>query len=168
MPSILFVCTANQFRSPLAAAFLVKFLESENRIDGWTVGSAGTWTMPGQPASLSALLIADRLGLPGLKTHLTREVDQSILDGADLILMMEIGQLEAIASEFHTVFGRSMLLSEIVDGVHYDIPDPADSLNDPDDVASELQMLIEKGGNKILKLAESLHSARQIYGESDS
>ena len=168
MPSILFVCTANQFRSPLAAAFLVKFLESENRIDGWTVGSAGTWTEPGRPATALAVRLADRSGLPGLRQHLTREVSQELLDQFDLILIMEMGQLEAIASEFHTVFGRSMLLSEIVDGVPYDIPDPVDPFNDPQDVATELQMLIEKGGDKILKMAESLHRARQIFGESDS
>ena len=68
---------------------------------------AGTLVNPNRAETL---VVADRLGLPGLITHFTREVDQSILDGADLILMMEVGQLEAIASEFHTVFGRSMLL----------------------------------------------------------
>jgi len=168
MPSILFICTANQFRSPLAAAFLLKQIGSDQRSDDWSVGSAGTWTKPGLPAASLAIQIAKRLDLPGLDGHRTRLVSQELLEGYDLILMMETGQLEAIASEFHAVFGRSMLLSEVVDGIPYDIPDPVDLRNDPNEVASELQMLIEKGGNKILKLAESLHSARQIIGESKS
>jgi len=168
MPSILFICKANQFRSPLAAAFLLKLIGSDHRTDEWSVGSAGTWTEPGLPAASLAIKIANRLDLPGLDGHRTRLVSQELLEGYDLILMMETGQLEAIASEFHAVFGRSMLLSEVVDGIPYDIPDPVDLRNDPDEVASELQMLIEKGGNKILKLAESLHSARQIIGESKS
>ena len=168
MPSVLFICRANQFRSPLAAAFLLKQIESDHRAEEWSVGSAGTWTKPGQPAASVARRIANRLDLPGLGDHRTRQVSRELLDGYDLILMMETGQLEAIASEFHAVFGRSMLLSEVVDGIPYDIPDPVDLRNDPNEVASELQMLIEKGGNKILKLAESLHSARQIIGESKS
>jgi len=168
MPSILFVCTANQFRSPLAAAFLLKLIGSDHGTEEWRVESAGTWTEPGRPAASLALRIAKRLNLPGLNEHRTCQVSQELLDGYDLILMMETGQLEAIASEFHTVFGRLMLLSEIVDGVPYDIPDPVNVMNDPDEVASELQMLIEKGGNKILKLAESLHQARQILREGVS
>jgi len=167
MPSILFVCTANQFRSPLAAAFLNRWIGTHHPAEEWNVESAGTWTEPGRPATALAVRLAGRSGLPGLRQHLTREVSQELLDQFDLILIMEMGQLEAIASEFHTVFGRSMLLSEIVDGVPYDIPDPVDPFNDPQDVATELQMLIEKGGDKILKMAESLHRARQIYGESD-
>jgi hypothetical protein len=61
-----------------------------------------------------------------------------------------------------------MLLSEIVDGIAYNIVDPANPDNDPDEVASELQMLIQKGGNKILNFAQSLHRARQVLGKGDS
>jgi hypothetical protein len=46
--------------------------------------------------------------------------------------------------------------------------DPANPDNDPDEVASELQMLIQKGGNKILNFAQSLHRARQVLGKGDS
>ena len=166
MPSVLFICRANQFRSPLAAAFLLKQIESGG--EEWSVGSAGTWTKPGQPAASVAITIANRLNLLGLDEHRTRQVGRELLDGYDLILTMETGQLEAIASEFQAVADRSRLLSEVVDGLPYDIPDPVGLLNDPEEVASELQMLIEKGGHKILKLAETLHQARQILREGDS
>jgi protein-tyrosine-phosphatase len=167
MPSILFICTANQFRSPLAAAILRKHLATHPCPGDWHIASAGTWTQPGLPAAASAIKLAQKLSLPGLNDHTTQTVTQQLLDGYDLILMMEVGQLEAIASEFHTVFGRSMLLSEVVDGVPYDIPDPIDVTSDPSEVASELQMLIEKGAGKILKLAKTLHEARNISGEMD-
>ena len=168
MPSVLFVCRANQFRSPLAAALFLKRLGSAHRACEWQVGSAGTWTDPGLPAAPSAVKIAEKLGLPGVKSHLTQQVSQQLLDAYDLILMMEMGQLEAVASEFHTVFGRSMLLSEAADGIPYDIPDPVDSANDADDVVSELRMLIDRGGDKIIKLAETLHEARNIMGEHEA
>jgi protein-tyrosine phosphatase len=168
MPSVLFVCRANQFRSPLAAAFLLKQIRSDHRAEEWSVGSAGTWTKPGQPAASMAMRIANRLDLVGLNEHRTRQVSRELLDGYDLILTMETGQLEAIASEFYAVSDRAMLLSEVAEGTLYDIPDPVGLMNDPEEVATELQMLIEKGGEKILKLAETLHQASQIQREGDS
>ena len=120
------------------------------------------------PAATLAVKVANRLGLAGLKEHHTRQVSQELLHKYDLILVMETGQLEALASEFRNVFGRLMLLSEVVDGIPYDIPDPVDAVNDPEEVASELQMLLDKGGQKILDLAASLHIARQIHNENES
>jgi protein-tyrosine phosphatase len=168
MPSVLFVCTANQFRSPFAAACLIDFIQQVNPLEKWRVESAGTWTKPGLPASPLALQNAHRLGLRGLEVHITRQVNQELLDQFDLILVMETGHLEAIASEFPNVLGRMMLLSEIVDGTPYSILDPADQGSDPDEVASELQMLIQRGGRKILKLAKTLHYARRALDEGDS
>jgi protein-tyrosine phosphatase len=167
MPFILFVCTANQFRSPIAAACLINFIRRENSPEKWKVESAGTWTKPGLPAAPLALQIAQRLGLHGLESHITRQVSQELLDQVDLILVMETGHLEAIASEFPNVYGRLMLLSEIVDGIPYDILDPADRGNDPNEVVSELQMLIQRGGNKILDWAHSFHRARQVLDQGD-
>ena len=167
MPFVLFVCTANQFRSPIAAACLIDFIRQENSPGKWRVESAGTWTKPGLPAASLALQIAQRFGLRGLESHVTQEVSQELLDQFDLILVMEINHLEAIASEFHNVFGRLMLLSEIVDGIPYNILDPSAPGNDPNEAASELQILIQRGGNKILDFAQSLHLARQVLDQGD-
>src|SRR5271157_1892556 len=109
MPSVLFVCTANQFRSPIAAACLINFIRQEDTPKKWRVESAGTWTKPGLPVSPLALQIAQQLGLRGLESHITHQVSQELLDEFDLILVMESGHLEAIASEFHNVFGRLMM-----------------------------------------------------------
>lgn len=157
MPSILFVCTANQFRSPLAAAFLLKLVETGKSTEEWRVESAGTWIRPGLPCSPAAVKIAEQLGLPGLNMHRTRQVSTELLDSYDLILVMERGQREAIISEFPSIIGKTRLLSEMVEDLPYDIPDPVGLKNDLGDVASELKELIEKGGNNILKLAVSLH-----------
>ena len=162
MPSILFVCTANRFRSPLAAAFLIKSMGKSSGETGWRVESAGTWTEPGLPASAAAITIGEQLDLPGLKSHLTRQVSKELLDGYDLVLTMERGQLEAILSEFRDASGRTMLLSEVVDGLPYDIPDPIDLSNDPGEVASELEALIDKGADKILKTAAAKSLSRGI------
>ena len=167
MPSILFVCTANQFRSPIAAASLINFIRRENLPGNWIVESAGTWTKPGLPVSPLALRIAQGLGLCGLECHVTQVVSQELLDQFDLILVMDSGHLEAIDNEFPNICGRLILLSEFVDGISYDIVDPADPNNGPDEVACELQMLIQRGANKILDFAQSLHRARQALEQSD-
>lgn len=49
MPSVLFACTANRFRSPIAAARFSHCLQNEVDVQDWRVGSAGTWAEPGLP-----------------------------------------------------------------------------------------------------------------------
>jgi protein-tyrosine-phosphatase len=156
MPSVLFICTANQFRSPIAAACLLKNMEQENTHRKWIVESAGTWTRAGLPAPDIALQIANQLGLNGLDGHLTRQIDKKLLNEFDLIIVMENGHKEAICTEFPSVCDRLYLLSEVVDSSLYDISDPADPNINPKDVGGEIHMLITRGKGKILQLAESL------------
>ena len=155
MPSILFVCTANQFRSPIAAACLLKQIEQENLDHKWKVESAGTWANNGLRAPVIALQVAATLGLSGLESHHTRQVEQDLLDPCDLVIVMETGHREAIRIEFPSVRWRLYLLSEIVDGIPYDIPDPAHLGVDPFDVGRELYKMVAQGKEEILQLAES-------------
>ena len=73
MPLILFVCTANRFRSPIAAACTEQKLQKADLANKWTVISAGTWTTEGIPAHPRAVMAAAALGLD-LTAHRTREV----------------------------------------------------------------------------------------------
>ena len=160
MPSILFVCTANQFRSPLAAACLQKIVEQEPYAKQWTIESAGTWTPARVPAPKLTLQIAKYFELSGVDKHLSRQIDRNLLNQFDLILVMEEGHKEAITSEFPSVRGRVFLLSEIVDDIPYDIPDPATTVADPRTVALEIRDLITRGKEKILARADALASSR--------
>jgi len=74
MPSVLFVCTANRFRSPIAAALFLKALKDQGVKGSWSVGSAGTWAVSGQPVLTSVLEVAQDYGLD-LSTHRSRHVD---------------------------------------------------------------------------------------------
>jgi protein-tyrosine phosphatase len=159
MPSILFVCTANQFRSPLATACFSRLIEQEqNDSKKWLVESAGTWAEDGVPAPAITLQVAGSLGLPGLDRHLTRQVELHLLERFDLILVMEAGQKEALCTEFPSICRRAYLLSEIVDSISYDIPDPDDAELTPADAGAILFDLLARGKEKILQLAESLSS----------
>ena len=132
----LFVCMANQFRSPIAAACLQQIVQREYPEEEWVVESAGTWTKDGLPAPTHTLRIAQSLGLAGLERHATRQVHQALLDRFDLVLVMENGQKEALRFEFPSASGRIYLLSELVDGIDYDIPDPSSSIVDMENVGT--------------------------------
>ncbi|MFU8827432.1 MAG: hypothetical protein ACNA70_08065, partial [Brevefilum sp.] len=51
MASVLFVCTANRFRSPIASIFFAKAVVRHGDDGEIRVSSAGTWTVAGQPAT---------------------------------------------------------------------------------------------------------------------
>jgi len=153
MPSILFVCLANRFRSPLAAAFFCQHLDQVADKQSWTVGSAGTWTEAGLPPDARALQVAKDWGLD-IKAHRSRQVNAVLLSQRNLVLVMEAGQKEALQVEFPKERDKIYLLSEVVDGNPYDIPDPF-SLDGPTykEIALELYELIKRGFKNICNLA---------------
>lgn len=159
MPAVLFVCTANRYRSPIAAAIFQKMLQDEGKVDQWRVDSAGTWTIPGQPVIPLANQAAQKLGLD-LSNHKTSLVSREMLSEYDLIVAMESGHKEALSSEFPSERNRLYLLSEIVDDILYDIPDPATTNEDVEDLAEELYGLIQRGYPKIYQLAQAIHESK--------
>ncbi|MCJ7695272.1 MAG: hypothetical protein MUO40_07570, partial [Anaerolineaceae bacterium] len=62
MPSLLFVCTANRFRSVLCEAIFIRMLANTKVGDNWLVGSVGTWTKDGLPPTKEAVEIAVKMG----------------------------------------------------------------------------------------------------------
>jgi len=156
MPSILFICTANQFRSPLAAACLLNIIDLEKPAGEWVVESAGTWTSEGQPVPALTIQVARKLGLRGLEKQRTRQVSRELLSRFDLSIVMEAGHKEALQMEFPEARSRIFMLSEVVEGIAYDIPDPAQPDVEAYPVSRELKMLIDRHADRIFKLAQSL------------
>lgn len=155
MPNILFVCTANQFRSPIAAAYFERRLCDLSASAGWTVSSAGTWVTAGLPAHPKALIEAAALGLD-LRAHRTREVDAAMLAAADLIVVMEQGHREALECEFPQCRGRIVLLGTAAGEDHPEIPDPARThFEESAAAARSITACIDKGFSKLVSLAES-------------
>jgi protein-tyrosine-phosphatase len=158
MPSVLFVCTANRFRSPIAAAAFSRLLNKSGKADQWTVSSAGTWTTTGLPPIPSAVTAAAAIGLD-IKGSKSRLVDLRMLEKSDLILVMESGQKEAIVNEFPSMKKKTFLLAKVAVGQEYDIPDPFGVSRidaDVNEIAGEINDLIEKGYKKIRARAHKL------------
>lgn len=91
---ILFVCTGNTCRSPLAEA-IARDLASRRQIADVEFGSAGTSAWDDAPASDGALLVGLERNLD-LNTHRARQLASDVVDRSDLILAMGPHHLERI------------------------------------------------------------------------
>ncbi len=83
---ILFVCTGNTCRSPLAEAIVKRMVSDAGRPD-IEVESAGVQASSGSPASDEALLVGLERNLD-ISAHRSRPLTPEILDQSDLILAM--------------------------------------------------------------------------------
>jgi len=159
MTELLFVCTSNKFRSPLAAAYFLKKLKEnsffiKNPDEDWHVASAGTWTEEGQPVPPYLLDRAYEMGLD-LSAHRTREVTAEILAAADLIFVMEKNHREMLEIEFPESAKRIFLLGELSDPRFPEIPDPAFlDLKDSETIIRTITSDIDRNFQKIIRMAE--------------
>lgn len=83
---ILFVCSGNTCRSPLAEAIARRLVAESGRGDV-QVSSAGTQAWDGSPASDGSLLVGMERGLD-LSGHRSRQLTREIIDENDLVLVM--------------------------------------------------------------------------------
>lgn len=154
MPSILFVCSANICRSPMAAALFRKKLEHLPKSKKWRVESAGTWGLDGSDMADSVKTVLEEMGITA-EEHSARTVDPALLDSFDLIVAMEKDQVEALRIEFPKISGRVYLLSEMI-GERFDIQDPiGEPLEEFRKTAKVLSLIMDQGFDKILQLTRA-------------
>jgi len=155
MYSVLFVCTGNQYRSPIAAEAFRGQLIHDGRATQWRVGSAGTWTSPGHHSPHAAIELASSLGVD-IAGHITRMLDTKMLDDASLVIVMEQGHKESIQVEFPFARKKTHLLSQVMDGLIYDIPDPARLPEEARNIIYDLVNMIRTGYGNICEIAETM------------
>ncbi len=100
---VLFVCTGNTCRSPLAEALCKKLLADrigcgvEELADrGYVITSAGLAAVRGEPAAAEAVTVADELGAD-LSGHSSRPATPDLLAQADVVVGMTAGHLHTVA-----------------------------------------------------------------------
>jgi protein-tyrosine-phosphatase len=157
MPSILFVCTVNRFRSPLAEAVFRQELKKAGYPGDWTISSAGTWTEAGIPPMTDAIFAAAEVGLD-ISSHRSRPISADLVIDNTLIIVMHSNHKEALNVEFPEFHNKIFLLTEAIADTAHDIPDPFVTGEPPLQIARELIDLIQTGWVRICQLAEKMES----------
>jgi protein-tyrosine phosphatase len=108
--SVLVVCSANQCRSPFAAAALRREFEQrgiEGDVESVGLGPAGN------PATFPTVHAARAVGLD-LSTHLSEQIDEDYVADADLVIGMERLHVREVVVLEPRAFARTFTLKELV------------------------------------------------------
>lgn len=103
---ILFVCTGNVCRSPMAE-FLLR--ERLGRNSAWSVSSAGCMATPRLPASAEAIRTLRQRGID-LRPHRSRRVTADLIDAATLIVVMTRAHRDQLQTLYPNSLSRVYLL----------------------------------------------------------
>lgn len=101
MKKLVFVCSGNTCRSPMARALFRQLLKETDpiKLDEYEIVSAGIFAKEGVPASSEAIEVMNEVGLD-LNDHQARKVTREILENATWVVTMSQSHSEYIV-ELH-------------------------------------------------------------------
>ncbi len=122
MKNIIFVCTGNTCRSPMAEGLMKKFL-SEKNIGDVDIFSRGISVFDGSHASENSVLAIKKYGVD-LSSHRAKLLTFEEINSADLILTMSEGHKNAILSSFPEYKEKIFTIYKFAFNEDRDISDP--------------------------------------------
>ena len=122
---ILFVCTGNTCRSPIAEALCKRMLEERNMDNDYSCCSAGVYAFEGDNASYEAVLVAKQESLD-ISNHYARTLNHDMVKNAYIILTMTINHKRMILDVYPEAQDKVFTLKEFAEYSKYDndVTDP--------------------------------------------
>ena len=124
MKKILFVCSGNTCRSPLAEGIAKKIL-SDSLPEQMEISSAGTSAMEGVSASGHSIQVARKHGID-ISDHRARLLNKTLIKDSDLIVTMSSKHKDTLGIIEPAGLDYTFLLLDFYDE-EGDIPDPVGS-----------------------------------------
>lgn len=112
--NILFVCTGNTCRSPMAEHLLKKKLAEEGLDHLVQIRSGGISAVLGAKASQHAIEVLRRRNHPQLEMHRSTPVRKEMVEQADLILTMTITHKQILSAQYPKSSGKLFTLLEYI------------------------------------------------------
>jgi glycine hydroxymethyltransferase len=112
MATVLFVCTGNICRSPMAEGFFRQML-ADRGIVGVDVESAGVSGLDGYPAMPEAVAALTERNVD-ISSHLARRLNRTLAGSADLVVAMSSGHRDALVRLAPMSADRTFTLKELV------------------------------------------------------
>ena len=161
MKTVLFVCTGNVCRSPMAEGLFRK--AAAGRGD-YRVLSAGLGAVEGQPPSPYAVQAVRELGID-ISDQRSRTLTPELLDQADYIFGMTHNHIDTIMMLYPQAAEKTFLLREFDETLDYFEKDISDPIGGSYEIYLNCRDQIEQGINSLLRFLEQ-DSAGRLAGRA--